>query len=51
MPSDSAQNPEKPPVSADPEMYEVATRLGGDPEMSDVDFAFGAQAEVVAADG
>ena len=50
MPSDSAQNPEKPPVSADPEMYEAATLLGTDHEMSDVDFAFGAQAEAVMAD-
>lgn len=31
------------------EMYEAATLLGEDSEMSDVEFAFGAQAEVVMA--
>lgn len=34
----------------DTEMYEAATLLGADHEMSDVGFAFGAQAEVVTAD-
>lgn len=33
----------------DAEMYEAATLLGADSEMSDVEFAFGAQAEVVTA--
>ncbi len=33
----------------DQEMYDAATLLGGDAEMTDVDFAFGAQAEVVLA--
>lgn len=33
----------------DSEMYEAATLLGEDSEMSDVEFAFGAQAEVVMA--
>ncbi len=33
----------------DAEMYEAATLLGADSGMSDVEFAFGAQAEVVMA--
>ena len=33
----------------DEEMYHAATLLGADSEMSDVGFAFGAQAEVVLA--
>ena len=50
MPTEPAQDSEKPPTSADAEMYEAATLLGTDHEMSNVDFAFGAQAEAVMAD-
>lgn len=35
----------------DQEMYEAATLLGLDAEMSSVDFAFGAQAEAALANG
>ena len=51
MPTDPAQDSGEPFESADAEMYGAATLLGADPEMSDVDFAFGAQAKVVTADG
>ena len=51
MPTDPAQDSGEPFESADAEMCGAATRLGVDPEMSDVDFAFGAQAKVVTADG
>ncbi len=49
MPTEPAQSPEKSAESANAEMYEAATLLGTDSEMSDVGFAFGAQAEVATA--